>query len=104
GLDQVQHQRIAEELYDTGVNMGADIAGRFLQEALNLCNDRGRLYPDIRIDGKVGEVTLRALAEADADRVFKTMNLLQGERYINILRRNETQERFWGGWLKRVIC
>src|SRR5690606_35935067 len=26
GLDNILHQRIAEEMYDTGVNMGADIA------------------------------------------------------------------------------
>lgn len=104
GLDSVSHQRIAEELYDTGVNMGVEVAGRMLQEALNLCNNAGKLYPDIVVDGRVGAVTRRTLDRANADRVFKTMNLLQGERYINILRRNETQERFWGGWMDRVIC
>lgn len=104
GLDHVLHQRISEEMYDTGVNMGAGVAARFLQEALNLCNDRERLYPDILVDGEVGSVTRRTLAMANGDRVFKTMNLLQGERYINILRRNESQEKYWGGWMNRVIC
>ncbi len=104
GLDSIQHQRIAEEMYDTGVNMGKEIAARMLQEALNLCNDRGRLYQNISVDGKVGPVTRSTLAKANAGRVFKTMNLLQGERYINILRRNESQEKYWGGWLNRVIC
>lgn len=103
-LDMIPHQRIAEEMYDTGVNMGVKVAAMFLQEALNLCNNAGKLYANILVDGDVGPITRGALAKSDADRVFKTMNLLQGERYINILRRNESQEKFWGGWMERVIC
>lgn len=103
-LNDIPHQKIAEEMFDTGVNMGIGIAARFLQEALNLCNNDGKLYPDISVDGKIGPKTLSSIDRADRSRLFKTMNLLQGERYINILRRNGTQEKFWGGWLNRIIC
>lgn len=102
-LDQLPY-KIAEELFDTGVNMGASVAARFFQEALNLCNNSGKLYPNILVDGAIGPKTLKAMDKANTNRVFKTMNLLQGERYLDILRNNEAQEKFWGGWLERVIC
>lgn len=96
--------KLGKEAFDTGVNMGPPVAARMLQEALNLCNDNGRLYPNLVVDGIVGPVTIRSAKQANIERVYRTMNLLQGERYINIMRNNETQERFWGGWLERVIC
>ena len=52
---------IAEELFDTGVNMGQGDAARFLQRALNALNQGGALYADIAVDGHVGDRTLDAL-------------------------------------------
>lgn len=96
-------QRTATELFDTGVNQGAKAAARYLQEALNLCNNNGKIYPNIKIDGHIGPATTKAYKAADPERVFWTLNLLQGERYLNIVRKDETQEKYWGGWLKRVF-
>lgn len=96
--------KLAEEVFDTSVNMGQKIGPMFLQEALNLCNNNQKAYPNIKVDGLIGPITLQAISKSNVARVYKTMNLLQGERYINILRNNESQEKFWGGWLERVIC
>ena len=96
--------KLAEEVFDTSVNMGQKIGPMFLQEALNLCNNNQKAYPNIKVDGLIGPITLQVIPKAIVGRVYKTMNLLQGERYINILRNNESQEKFWGGWLERVIC
>lgn len=96
-------QPIANEMFDTGVNMGVTTSARILQESLNLCNANESLYPNISIDGIIGNMTLGSFAKSDHIRVYKTMNLLQGEKYLQILRSNETQERFWGGWLNRVF-
>jgi hypothetical protein len=43
--------RIAEELLDTGVNMGTGTAGIFLQRLLNALNERRPDYPDVKVDG-----------------------------------------------------
>lgn len=102
-LDQISSQDIANELFDTGVNMGTGIAAKFLQEALNLCNKGGRLYANITVDGKIGNQTLSTLAKAPQQAVLNTLNLLQGERYLNIMRRDETQEKFWQSWLSRTF-
>lgn len=62
-FDQVAHrsERIAAELFDTGVNMGPAVATTFLQRALTALNRNGRDYADLTPDGRVGPVTLQAL-------------------------------------------
>lgn len=49
------------ELTDTGVNMGPSVAAKFLQQALNVFNNHGKLYPDIVADGQIGRRTITAL-------------------------------------------
>lgn len=102
---------VAEELFDTAVNMGVKIAARFLQRSLNFFNKRGRLYPDIVLDGDVGPGTIHALENyfrlyggsssrlKDAERrLLKALNSLQGARYIELGEANEKLEDFGAGW------
>jgi len=102
-LDLINSQPIANELFDTGVNMGTGIAARLLQEALNLCNRNQQDYPDMRVDGQVGPVTLKTLnGHSRPQSVLKALNVLQGQRYIYICERKPSQEKFFMGWLERV--
>lgn len=102
-LDLVNDQAIANELFDTGVNMGVGVAAKFLQEALNLCNRNQRDYPDLKVDGQIGPATLRTLnGHSRAKAVLKALNVLQGRKYIEICERNPSQEKFFMGWLERV--
>ncbi len=103
-LDQVNVQAIADEIFDTGVNMGVVVAAKMLQQALNLCNKNGQSYSDIAEDGKIGPATLSVLNNKAVPLViFNTLNLLQAERYLDIMRSNKSQEIFWTGWLKRIL-
>lgn len=105
-LDRVTDQFIANEMFDTGVNMGVTRAARFLQESLNLLNKNGSIYDDIVEDGKVGRNTLRALSACLTYRgntyLYKLMNILQGEHYISYMTQSPTQEKYAFGWLNRV--
>ena len=113
GFDRVMllSEAIAEELFDTGVNMGTEIAGGFLQRALNVFNKRGELYPDLKPDGAVGKNTLAALAAylkhrgRDGELVMLTaLNAMQGERYVYLCERRDKNEDFVFGWfLHRVV-
>lgn len=106
-----QHsEAIADELLDTGVNMGTDIAGQFLQRCLNVLNLEAKLFPDLKPDGEVGSVTLLALAKylaarkTDGERVLLTaLNCLQGARYIAIAEQRASQETFVFGWLRERV-
>lgn len=101
---------VSEELLDTGVNMGTDTAARFLQRALNVLNREGKLYPDIRVDGGIGKMTLAALAAylkargKDGETVLlRALNAQQGARYIELAEHRPSQEEFVHGWfLNRV--
>lgn len=105
-LDQIGDQAIANEMFDTGVNMGTGRAAKFLQKALNLLNKNGRIYSDIVVDGRMGPNTLRAVASCLSYRgnsyLYKIMNILQGAHYIDYMTKSPTQEKFAYGWLNRV--
>ncbi len=104
--DDVSDQSIANELFDTGVNMGVGRAVKFLQASLNLLNRNGALYGEIAVDGGFGRNTLNALESyLDKDHpkfLFKLLNLLQGQHYIKIMTKSPVQEKYARGWLQRV--
>ena len=105
--DAITDQQVADELYDTGVNMGVRRSVRFLQNGLNLLNRNQKNYADMVVDGWLGQGTLKILSkylqlDNNARVLLKMMNIQQGARYIGIMENNSTQERYARGWLKRV--
>lgn len=106
--DELPDQHIANQVFDTGVNQGVARSIRYLQEGLNLLNRDGKNYADLKIDGKLGNQTLSTLKEFlnlendQPDYLLKTLNVLQASFYIDIMRRDTTQQRFARGWLNRV--
>lgn len=105
-LDSFDSQVLANEMFDTGVNMGTHRAGKFLQQALNYLNKNGALYSDIVVDGKVGRNTFRALNACINYRgdsyIYKVINILQGNHYLEYMSESPTQEKYAYGWLSRV--
>lgn len=103
-------QPIAEELLDTGANMGITWSGRFLQRSLNALNNQAAYYRDLQVDGLIGNSTLAAL-RAFIDRrgptgvrvMLKALNCLQGERYIALGEARERNETFMFGWIDHRI-
>jgi lysozyme family protein len=105
--DAIPDQALAEELFDTSVNMGVGRAVEFLQEGINLLNRNQQNYADIVVDGKFGRNTLGALQACLGQRngaayLLKLMNVLQGMHYIEYARRRPSQEKYMRGWLNRV--
>lgn len=102
-LDDVHDQDIANEIFDTAVNMGPKTARRMLQKALNLLNRNQKDYRDLTVDGVIGPETLGALnGNRRPKNVLKALNGLQFMRYVKIVKRNPDQEKFFNGWLNRV--
>lgn len=105
-LDACPSQNIANEMFDTGVNMGVSRAAKFLQRALNRLNKNGLIYPDLVEDGKMGPNTLRALKASIKYKgdsyIYKLLNIYQGSHYDKYMNKNSTQEKFAIGWLDRV--
>jgi len=110
-FDQVANvsSAIAVELADTGVNMGPSVAAKFLQRALNVFNNQGKLYPEIIADGQIGPRTITALSSYLSHRkqngeevMLKALNSLQGARYIELSESRPANESFAYGWFERV--
>ncbi|KKW93270.1 glycoside hydrolase family 108 protein [Sphingobium chungbukense] len=102
--------RIAEELFDTAVNMGPATAGGFLQRALNALNRNARDYADLKVDQAVGGKTLAALGafmqvrgRAGERVLLKALEALQGERYLALAESRPANEAFLYGWLANRI-
>lgn len=107
GFDKVYalSQRVAEEMFDTGVNMGVSIPGPWLQRSLNVLNRQQADYKDIAVDGAIGPATIAALRAylnkrgTDGEKVLlRLLNSFQGVRYVEICEKREASEDFAHGW------
>lgn len=104
-------EAIAEELLDTGVNMGTGTPGPWLQRTLNSLNRQGRDFADITVDGRVGGGTRGALNALIAKRgkavaedvVLKGLNAFQCVRYIELSEKRSANEEFVFGWLRTRV-
>jgi lysozyme family protein len=104
-------ERIAEELLDTGVNMGTATPGPWFQRTLNALNRQGRDYADLPVTGFVGTMTAGALRSLIAKRgkaaaedvVLKGLNGFQVVRYIELSEKRSANEEFTFGWLRTRV-
>ena len=107
--DQVaaESPAVAAELLEAGVNLGVHRAVSFLQEALNLQNRRGQVYPDLVVDGRLGQRTLNTLrrylqtqpGSREANEKI-LLNCMNGEQYIAY--KNNPLAELNRGWFARV--
>jgi len=99
--DKIKNSRIATEMFDQCVNMGFNSANKNLQEAYNLL-ERGSMN-DLLVDGIIGPKTLRCVNEYPYQKdLLQLLNILQGKNYIQIIKNNPSQDKYFRGWLKRT--
>lgn len=102
-LDKVPSQVVADELFDSGVNLGGAPV-KWLQFTINALNTRkADGVPDIAMDGKFGEKTLAALLAAIAagheHRIAKAVNCYQGAYYTDTAAAHGSQRGNYVGWM-----
>lgn len=95
--DCYNSQDVANELYDTAVNMGVGTAAKFLQKSINLLARN-----KIKVDGSIGNITISEANKIANVSILKSLNGFQFMRYADICQRDPSQERFFKGWLRRV--
>lgn len=102
---------VAIELFDTGYNMGIATAAKFLQRCLNAFNREQKDYPDVTVDGVMGNMTIFALRKffvvrrSDGEKVLlRALNGLQCAGYVELALARQKDEKFvFGQILNRVI-
>ena len=114
--DSIPNQLLANELFDTGINLDPYEGVRYLQEALNRLNydmgdapmpgsRRPYLYADLLADGKMGPTTMGALRsflameKGDASLLLLDMNVSQWVKY----RQHPNFEGYARGFAQRAM-
>ena len=90
---------IAEEIFDTGVNMGTGAAVQICQRAINFLSAE-----TIEVDGVMGPITIDKLnqwSRLDAQALFRALNGYQFMRYVDIVKARGDHV-FARGWMKRI--
>ncbi|MDR0882563.1 MAG: hypothetical protein LBP55_08470 [Candidatus Adiutrix sp.] len=88
--------RLRAKLFDAGVNVGLAGAVRLLQRALN------RQGHDLALDGRLGPLTLAALAGADQEALLSLICQEQADHYQRIVAADPSQRKFARGWQRRA--
>ena len=91
--DDIRSQAIAENIFDTAVNMGARTASRLLQITLNITP----------ADGIVGSATLAVINQQDEETFLAHFTLAKIARYAKICMNDKTQSKFLLGWINRAL-
>ena len=96
---------LAAKLFDIGVNMGPATGVQYLQRALNVLNNQGKLFADLAVDGGIGPKTLAALRAFHAQRGAEGRRVLldmvraqQSVCYIEIAEKTPSRQAFEYGW------
>ena len=100
-LDAITCQKIANIAFDIAVNAGVGTAAKMLQETVNFMT-----LKNILVDGDIGATSVGRLNQItspkDIEEAVLLMSTLQGEHYLNCMRKREANETFGLGWLRRM--
>lgn len=90
--DDIQHQAIAQTIFDFAVNTG--------KPARTLA----QVVVGVTPDGSFGDKTVAALNAADPEKFVLSYALAKIARYRDIMTRDRTQLKFALGWINRTLA
>ena len=91
--DDLTSQMIAENLFDTAVNMGVRTASRLTQIMLNI-------QP---ADGIIGSGSLGVINQQNEKEFMVQFTLVKIGYYANLCNKDRTQSKFLLGWINRAL-
>ena len=91
--DNIDTQLIAENIFDTAVNMGVRTASRMAQEILSI-------NP---ADGIIGPQSLKIINSASVDLFISKYTLQKVAHYVKICQKNKSQKKYLLGWMNRAL-
>ena len=91
--DQLDSQLIAENIFDTAVNMGVRTASRMAQEVLEI----------VPTDGIIGPQSLNYINDAPIDLFISKYTLQKVAHYVEICKKNKSQKKYLLGWMNRAL-
>lgn len=89
---------IGARVFDLAVNTGPERAGKILQLAVNAYNGK----PILKVDGKIGNLTVSAATLAVPDALLWRIAGVQAGYYLGLVEARPALSRFLNGWLNRA--
>ena len=93
--DEIKSASVAYSLYDFHVNAPSQ-AVRLMQKSVNM------LGGNLTVDNKMGPLTIKAINQLDAHKLFNLYHQNKINYYINRANTMPSQKVFLLGWLKRA--
>ena len=87
----INDQQIANQVFDTSVNMGTGRGAQFLQQAAG-----------VTVDRQIGPATLAAVNSANPETLYNQFIALRKQYYLNIIAANPSQAQFKNSWFSRL--
>jgi lysozyme family protein len=87
----INDQQIANQVFDTSVNMGVGRSAEFLQQAAG-----------VTVDRVIGPHTLAAVNAANPQTLYNKFIALRKQYYQNIIANNPSQAQFKNSWFSRL--
>ncbi len=91
--DEIEDQLIAENIFDTAVNMGVRTASRLAQLAADI---------DI-VDGIIGSKSLEKLNAVSRELFLAKFTIVKIARYANICNKRPASRKYLLGWINRAL-
>ena len=105
--DRIRNQELAEELFESSVELNVDRAVNCLQKTLNLLNAGDPERPALVEDGRLGQETLEVLGTSlqneGTSHILHVMRILQALHYITRIRKNPGRDAAAGERLKNLV-
>lgn len=90
--DDIEHQQVAESIFDFGVNAGAGTSAKLAQVVVEAV-----------VDGVIGKNTIVKINSFDADHFLASFAIAKIARYVSIVKRRPTSKKYFYGWVRRII-
>lgn len=90
--DSITDQKVAEALYDFGVNAGVKTSAKLAQ-----------IITGVTPDGAFGPKSLQAINSVSPDIFVLSFAIAKVSRYANIVAKDKSQLKFLLGWLNRTL-
>lgn len=105
-LDKIIDYNISFEIFEASVHCGTFIAAKITQKSINYIYKCLKIKNFLKIDGIIGNKTITAINSLTNYYIkyyIIIFNLLQGQYYLNIIDKNESQSKFLIGWINKRI-
>ena len=101
-LSEFESQGIATEIFDTAVNCGVGAGGNIVIQLVNIFGPAHYKLTGRPNAEQVEWINKYTRKKSNRVTFYKALNVLQGERYLMILRNNPRMMRYSNSWFSRV--